>query len=400
MKHDMKTIMIIGAGKGQVPLIEAAKRENYHTIVCDIDSESPGVTIADEYRQISTKDRNALYEVARDKHIDGIIANSEYAMCDVAYIANRLHLIGNFEEAISILSSKSKFREMQHNTGLFTPRFVNYNYKQQKEEISFPIIIKPDMSSGSRGTTVVRDIKDIDTLQRSIKECSKISRNGKVIIEDYIKPASGLTVEGEVFVHNGEIIWDGLFSTKRSDIAPMIPMTYVFPCVENERRIAVIKEALERAFLAAGVIHGEYNIEALFTEDGKPFIIEINPRQGGNYLPRYVQEHCGIDLYRLLVTTAVGDDEYWNKLKRTGKKYIIHHVLYPEKSGCFRGVQIDESVEKYVYRVQIDAQSGDDIEKTTDGSRSIGHVDLRFTDSTEQIRVCNQIEELIRIDTD
>jgi len=37
----MKTIMIIGAGEAQVPLIEAARKECYHTIVCDINPRAP-----------------------------------------------------------------------------------------------------------------------------------------------------------------------------------------------------------------------------------------------------------------------------------------------------------------------------------------------------------------------
>lgn len=109
----MKTIMIVGAGKSQVPLMKAAKNENYHTIVCDIDSKAPGVALADEYFKVSTKDRFELFEVAKNKYIDGIVANSEYAMCDVAYIASSLGLVGNPEATIAVLSSKSSFRELQ-----------------------------------------------------------------------------------------------------------------------------------------------------------------------------------------------------------------------------------------------------------------------------------------------
>ena len=37
----MKTIMIIGAGEAQMPLIEAASKERYHTVVCDINPQAP-----------------------------------------------------------------------------------------------------------------------------------------------------------------------------------------------------------------------------------------------------------------------------------------------------------------------------------------------------------------------
>ena len=118
----MKTIMIIGAGKAQVPLIEAAKREGYYTITCDWNPEAPGVKLVDEFCKVSTKDRIGLYETAKEKKIDGIIANSEYAMRDVAFISSELGLVGNPEEAIVALSSKTGFRKLQEKAGLFVPR--------------------------------------------------------------------------------------------------------------------------------------------------------------------------------------------------------------------------------------------------------------------------------------
>ena len=47
-----KSILIIGAGKAQVPLIIAAKKEDYHTIVCDLNPNAPGVALADEFCKV------------------------------------------------------------------------------------------------------------------------------------------------------------------------------------------------------------------------------------------------------------------------------------------------------------------------------------------------------------
>ncbi len=400
----MKTIMIIGAGKSQVPLIVAAKNENYHIIVCDINPDAPGVALADEYSKVSTKDRLALYKVAKSKHIDGIVANSEYAMCDVAFIANSLGLIGNLESTISILSSKSKFREMQKKAGLFAPDYLYGNAvdRFQDSALSFPVVIKPDECSGTRGTAIIKDSDDDSVVNSSVIECSKLSRNAQAIVEEFVQGTNLITVEGEVFIHKGEILWDGLFTTIRSEMAAMIPMTYMFPLYEKEHRVAKLKEALNKAFSAANVVHGEYNIEAFFTDNDEPFIIEINPRQGGNDLPRYVQEYCGIDYYRLLVTTSMGDDDYWNSLKGYEREnhFITHHVLYPMSKGVFKGLQVDESILDRVYNSQIDINVGDEVERTTDGASCIGYVDLAFSNVEEQMHVSSNLEELIKIDID
>ena len=208
-----------------------------------------------------------------------------------------------------------------------------------------------------------------------------------------------MVIEGEIFIHNGEILWDGLFRSIRSSKAPMIPMTYVFPLVEEREN--TLRDALKEALFAAGVIHGEYNIEACFVKD-EPFIIEINPRQGGNDLPRYVQEHCGIDYYKLLVTTTVGYNYYWDSLSGFERQNnrITHHMLYPRKNGWFKDVSISNEIEDYISSSQIDVAVGDEIKKANDGSSSIGYVDLTFEDIQMQNEFSIKLEDLIRIEVD
>lgn len=394
----MKTIMIIGAGNAQVPLIEAAKKENYHTIVCDLNPEAPGVSIADEYFRVSTKDRDSLLNVAEKNHIDGIVANSEYAMCDAAYIAENLNLIGNPEQGISILSSKSRFREMQKEIGLFTPRFMVIESAEQLnlKDIAFPVIIKPDESSGSRGVNLITDPDDMENMLNTAR---KFSRNGKMIIEEYIPMPFRSVIEGEIYINNGEILWDGLFQTIRSESVPRRPMTYIFPLTETKERTDIAKKALIKVFCAAGIVHGEFNVELYITDEGVPFIIEINPRQGGYDLPQYVKEHCGIDGYRFLVTTSVGDDEYWKSLKEFERenRHIIHHMLFPGRSGKFMGISISDAIEDRVYRVHMDVEDGEVLDETFDASSSIGYVDLELDSCEDQKAVSSKIEELIKV---
>ena len=399
----MKTLMIIGAGKTQLPLIEAAKRENYHTVVCDIDSNAPGATLANEFLPVSTKDRAGLLHAAKSRHIDGLAANSEYAMCDAAFIANQLNLVGNPESAVAVLSSKSRFRALQKREGLFAPAFLPDESVElmltDDNPLSFPVLIKPDQSSGSRHVAAVSDPHDHAAIRKAILAARAGSRNEKAMAEEQVTIPTRSVIEGEVFLHHGEILWDGLFHTIRSQMAPMIPMTYVFPLQEDENRTFQLKEALTRAFSAAGIVHGEYNIEMFFTADEEPFLIELNPRQGGNDLPRYVQESCGLDLTRLLVTTAVGDDAYWNSIQSRQKenRLLIHHMLYPHCNGRFQGLRIDDSISDHICYIQLDPAVGDRIEKAADGSCDIGYLDLCFEDPSEQMHTAMQIEDRIQI---
>ncbi len=393
----LKTIMIVGAGKAQVPLIEAARKENYRTIVCDNDDKAPGVPLADEYFKVSTKDGAGLFEIAKSRHIDGIVANSEYAMCDVAFIADALGLTGNPVEAIAILSSKSRFRELQKRTGLFAP---DYETDPDKiERLAFPVIMKPDQSSGSRGAAIISNSTSKKEIAQAIGNCRKISRNGRAIIEEFIPTTNRMTIEGEIFMHKGKILWDGLFSTVRSEHAPLVPMTYIYPIKENGKRIETARKALARALRSANVAHGEYNVEMVFSRHEEPFIIEINPRQGGMAIPRYVHEHCGVDYYKLLVTTSVGDDGYWDGLKefRRWNRNIVHHLLFPRKSGRYRGMAIAGCLKNKVNNIQVDLKAGDEVRDTVDASSCIGCVDLEFDNPDEQLEAGLHLEDLIKV---
>ena len=401
MESDRKTIMIVGAGKAQVPLIEAAKNEDYRIVVCDMNPDAPGVPLADVFCKVSTKDRAGLLRSALEHHIDGIVANSEYAMCDIAYISERLGLIGNTEDSIQVLTSKSRFREVQKRTGLYAPASISVNSPEQTAitGVSFPFVIKPDQSSGSRGMTFVSDSGDAAVVEHGIREAVMVSRNGRAVVEEYVPMPEYSAVEGEIFIHNGQILWDGLFLTIRSREAEMLPMTYVFPLPFPAGQIERIKRSITTVLDAAGVSHGEYNVEMFFTEAGEPFVIEINPRQGGYELPLYVKEHCGIDYYRLLVTTAMGDDGYFESLKcfRRENRFLVHHMLFPRKSGRFSGVRISNELKNKIYRCRIDEEVGTEVKGTTDASSCIGCVDLVFDNPDVQIEAGHNIEKHISV---
>lgn len=399
-----KSILIVGAGDAQLPLIEVARREGYRTVVCDWDRGAPGAALADEFRCVSTRDGEGLLSIARERHVDGVVANSEYAMCDVARITNSLGLVGNPVEAIESLSSKAGFRELQRRAGLFAPRFVcGENLTRLVEEtmsLSFPVVVKPDQCSGSRGTAVVPDPADRAALKRAVSACARLSRNGCAVVEEYVPMTSRATIEGEVFVRGGDVLWDGLFLTVRCGHAPAIPATYVFPLEGEGCAVDAVKDALLTALAAAGVVHGEYNVEAYVTESGEPFVIEINPRQGGNDLPRYVREHCGVDLTRLLVTTSMGDDGYWDEIASItrSRRRIVHHMLYPEHGGRFAGLRVAEPLAKRLYHTVLFVSEGDNVRRAVDGSDAIGYVDFVFDDEREQMDAALEMDRLVHIE--
>lgn len=385
----MKKLLVLGGAEAQVQLIHAAKAEGYYVVLCDWTDTNPGIAFADVHYHDSTLDRDAVCQVAKREKVDGVISNSEPAMANVAYVAESLGLVGNPVSSVEILTSKSAFRDLQDKVGLFAPLHYTSNDRNSllsfAEELKRPFVVKPVRSSGSRGTTRI-DVFDSNRVGLAIDACVGFSADGMCAIEEYVEMPSLKVIDGDVFVHNGEILWDGLFCSTRSQAAPMIPMTQMYPVGLPAGQLVTLKRQIANLLFAAGVRHGEYNIEAYYTNNGELFIIEINPRQGGNHIPQIIFEHSGVDMSKLLVTTAVGDDSYFNSAKdlRRQSRYITYYPIFSRKNGVYKGVHVLPPIEQYVVRVDNKLSVGESMEACVNATSVVAFVLLEFPDRETQ----------------
>lgn len=400
----MKKIVILGGGENQIPLIKSSKELGYYVVLCDFRDKVEGIALSDVHYQVNTLDYDEVADVCRKEHPDGIISNSEPAMPIVARISESFSLIGNTLKSVNSLMSKNMFRGLQKRIGCFSPAYFEISTVDEIwggiEKLTFPIIIKPAQCSGSRGSRRIDNL-DKEYILKTCKDCFRYTTNGKVVVEEYIDMPSLTTIEGDIFIHNGIILFDGLFSTTRSEWAPMVPMTYTAPVVLDEERCEKLKETLKKLLLEANIKHGEYNIEGYFTNENDCFIIEINVRQGGHEIPLLIKDFTGIDYTKLLVSTSVNDDSYWNEVLNSSVVYkkIIKQTTFSQYEGIYDGLLIDSTIKDYVYRTLEFQKKGEKVEKCIDGQSLAAIVDMEFPDRQSQLKVYNKINNLVKVKT-
>ncbi len=398
-----KRIMILGGGENQLPLIRSAKALGYYVLVCDMRDTVEGVLLADEHIPLNYMEQEAVLAAARKARIDGIVSNSEPAMPCAAYVAQTLGLPGPGLEAVQTLISKSRFRSLQERMGVYAPGHAIVSREEEllraARALRFPVIVKPTESSGTRGTTRL-DAFDETALGEAFRSCGAFSRNGKVSVEEYVQMPSLQVVEAEAFVVGQDILWDGLYTTLRSPERPMLPMTYVFPSCLAEEQLQQVRRTVETLLHGAGVTLGQYNVEAYFTQTGEVFVIEINPRQGGNFLPQLVLEHSGVDLTRLLVSTAVGDMEYYRELKTFCRenRYVTYHSVYTQLEGVYQGICVDPALRANVHQIREFCHVGDRIGKSQNAGDLIAMVTLYFDTRQAQEQYLENIEKYVYAD--
>lgn len=286
---DKKKLLILGGSPNQLRLVEAAKKAGIYTVVCNMSDDCAARDACDKFYPQNYLDKEQVLAIAKNEKVDGVISNSEAAMLIVAYVAEKLGLPGNSVRGIEQLVSKTEFRQLQRDAGVYAPRNFECGsweeFEKQIDGLTFPIIIKPCESSGTRGTTRVDSKEDTDGQRKAFEECQHFSVNDRVSVEEFVEMTLLTVIDGDVFVCDGEYLWNGFFTCYRSRHATMLPMMESFPIVISDEEFDIVKNHIKRIFKQAGINHGQYNAEMYFTKTGELFVIEINARQGGVNIP-------------------------------------------------------------------------------------------------------------------
>lgn len=376
-------IGILGGGPNQLPLFQAAKQMGYRTVLLDEKSDVACKGYADEYHQGIISDPDNVISLLREVKINGIVSNTESLMQCLSIVQRKLDLCSNPPAAVEKLIDKYQFRQMEKEVNLFAPNIIRVSCLEEANDFltfsRIPSILKPEESSGSRGTYVLQS-KD-DLTEEKFNDCIKHSRTGVALIEDYINIQDKPAIEAEMFILNGKIEYLCCFRTIRDLTYKTIPQCYCSDTEIDEVTLKNIYEALEVLVHHIGILWGEYNVELSFTDEGKIFIIEINARQGGMKLPEFVKAFSGIDMNMLLVSTAVRDMKYIHELR--GKKCIIdknviHFRLLCENAGYFNGISLDTEARKYLVGEFYYFTKGEYISPAFHSMASVGVLDFKF----------------------
>lgn len=386
----MKKLMILGGSRYALPVIEAAKKLGIYTITADYLPDNIAHKYSDEYVNVSIIEKEATLEAARKLNIDGIVSfGCDPGVATAAYVAENMGLPfqGSYK-ATSILQDKGLFRKFLADNNFNCPHAKRYeNIEEPFKDIDFftwPVIVKPTDSAGSKGVTKVEKPED---LREAIKIALDGAHNGAFIIEDF------LTFEGyhsstDPFTVDGELKFatysDQLFDPEADN--PYTPAFIIWPSSMKQEHQDELTREIQRLMNLLDMKTGIYNIESCVANNGKPYIMEVSPRGGGCKIAELQRLAYGTDLIEAEVRKAVGlpveeikqteCDGYWCEM-------IVH--ARPEQSGILKKVWVDSEIEKkYLKVVDLSAKPGDFVKPFTGANMALGDMFFRF-DSREEL---------------
>lgn len=195
----MKKILLLGSGELGKEFVIAAKRAGQYVVACDRYDNAPAMQVADEREIFSMLDGDALAAVVEKHKPDIIVPEIE---------AIRTERLFDFEKqgiqvvpsarAVNYTMNRRAIRDLaSRELGLRTAKYFYAKtfdeFKKAADEIGFPCVVKPLMSSSGHGQSYVHNDGE---LEQAFCEAMEGSRGDvkEVIIEEFIDFDSEFTL--------------------------------------------------------------------------------------------------------------------------------------------------------------------------------------------------------------
>ena len=131
--------------------------------------------------------------------------------------------------------------------------------------------------------------------------------------------------------------------------------------------------------------------------EGKPFVIEVGPRSGGNFMSEIIRKHNGIDLIDAFIETFTNKKYEFSQQERN-QRFVASYMIHSMENGVFKKIIIDEKLKPFIYDEILFINPGESIRRFSQGSDAIGNIKLEFPSKKIQISIMKSINGLIAIE--
>lgn len=382
-----KKLMLLGGLRYLIPVIKAAHEQGYYVVTADYLPNNIAHKYSDEYCNVSIVDKEAVLREAQRLQIDGIMSFAcDPGVIAASYVQNQMGLpsFGPFK-SIEILQNKDKFRSFLQKNGFNVPLAKGFeSVEAAMNEVywyPWPVIVKPTDAAGSKGVTRVDKIED---LKPALEYALRHSISGRIIVEEFIEK-EGCSSDTDCMSIDGDLVFTS-FCAQRFDaeaINPYTPAAYSWPSTFTKEQEGYLTSEIQRliSLLKLGTV--VYNIETRIGKNGKPYIMELTPRGGGNRLCEMLKYATGVDMITAITRSVVGDP----LLIPIEQKPFVGHwaeiILHADQSGTFDHLEIDKSISAEIIEEDLWVNKGALVDSFEGANNAIGTLVLRFKTAEE-----------------
>ena len=170
------------------------------------------------------------------------------------------------------------------------------------------------------------------------------------------------------------------FDTEASN--PYTPSAYTWPSTFTADEERYLTSEIQRLISLLGMTTLVYNIETRVDVNGRPYIMELAPRGGGNRLSEMLRYATGVDMITAVTRAAVGDpiaeirqapyNGHWAEI-----------ILHADRPGRFHSLSIDAAIPAEIVEKDLWVKPGDEVRAFNGANDAIGTLVLRFNDAAK-----------------
>lgn len=309
----IKKLAVIGASYLQLPLVKKAKEMGLEVHCFAWAEGAVCKDLSDYFYPISIVEKEEILKVCHEVGIDGICTiASDVAAPTVAYVANKMKLVGNDYEAAVKANNKYQMREAFMKAGVPCPKYMMVTpetlYSSEVidglREFQYPMLTKPSDRSGSLGVTkIVMPSQFYPAVELAMEKSFK----HQAMVEEFIE---GREISVEFISYKG-VHYPLQITDKVTTEAPhFVELEHHQPSTLSEVMFSTIYDITKNALNALGLTNGASHSEYKITKDGRIAIMEIGGRMGGDFIGSdLVRLSTGYDFVKGVIDVALGEFE-------------------------------------------------------------------------------------------
>lgn len=374
-----KSILILGAGIYQVPLIREAQARGFRAVVASIPGNYPGFAVADKVYYTDTTDKEAILEIAERERVSAVVTTgTDVAVASIGYVCDRLGLSGIGEAAARLLTDKALMKEAFVKGGVTTSAFRRVSSLEEARraacELGLPVMLKIVDKSGSRGITRVSDPAQLESAWAYAAAATAADH---MVVEKFVE---GREIGIDAFVQNGKLLLmlpHDKFVYQSGHTG--IPIGHYCPMDCSETLWNNMLSETEKVVAATGMDNCAVNIDAFVLPDERVNIIEAAGRCGATGIPEVISGYTGRNYYGCILDNALGipvapfdlrdGRPTASMLLYSGKGGILKEIRYRFAGRAYSNADADVPGKG---RVELSFGPGDDIDPFRNGTDRIG----------------------------
>jgi biotin carboxylase len=393
----MRTLLVLGASEGQLPVIRQARHLGLRTIAVDHNPSAVAAAEVDDFVCVSTRDASAIRRAVGHRPIAGVISPAS----DASALAVR-SLSGAYgtpfrpsRRAALASVDKAFFRRVVDRLHLATYGWVAgsdpAHLSARARSMGLPVVVKPCRSSGSKGITIV---DDIDKLDEAVKVAQKFGLGEEVIVEELV---DGTHYSAECFIENHRPVFTAVIQRTITPAPQAITVEQLVPAALTGATSVALGAGLARICVALELHRGPLNVDFVVTPADEVQFVEVAARLGGNGISPLVRHAYDVDLTAAAVRLAVGDKV---ELRPRPGRAVVLRILQAADHGIVAAIHGADEVAAMAQTLELElcADVGTPVHPYSEAAYKIGYLAVAGDDAAGARAALDRALALLKVE--